>query len=1748
MSSLASQLSSIATGSSTVAFDRKKRQKLHSVSLIYTSKVAAAQDYEIIYSNALDSLEELITIDKRFSYFKKSLFSETSINIDRNVQTAEQNKDLDNAINAYLALISPRWNLSPAIQATEWLVRRFQIHIHNSEILLLSTINYYQTKIFKRILDIANLPPLFSGLSGFKDSDRSPSNASIIKLFSDVEFFNLYSKYLQDSTTKNILFTNQLLFFTCSTINTIAVLSKDEEKLNALIPLVLEVSAKLLTSSNPDAHVASHTALVVLSTAAPLSQDIIYAATETILVKVHKKAENSALICIAKLFQSLNGTRFENIPVRIYRLLIRLVASDLSRFDEILTSKSVKSDKLTTVLVKTILAYDFESRIPLVLRILSQIQLPTYEMSFIIRDSINIINSIEKDKSDIIELFEFYIKNNKELLIKVLSELELNIDSLEIKLETSLNLSNGVEEGSNDEINLDEIKPIEQESNEKIIENFKENKSSVESFLASDLNEEFNKTLPLHIKAIQYKLVSEFVSENFKDQSAAITYLLRASVSQSAPAFVRISSLTTLKESLKTVDAKYNLFTLVPVLLSGLTDNRRGIRSLTVDLLKLINQRKPTSKFYLENVIYGTETKNLQLIAPKDSNSLLSIILENYFVENSEISNLIQNAKKNDKLYLAFLSNQANLISIPSVKITLLRIIKGVVTSIKGASSSQIFQNLLEKYVDNRQSWKINCEKNKFDFKEFEQEIISLVSFKEKNLFALQFLIHSLNSSSEQLAELSASRVIEIFSSLKYEFQSKLAKAIVDSFTRSSNISYDASLTLQSLPLNSELFVDLLKDSQINEPKEEPGVAKRRRRSSASARQALGSGELAKVAESHLQKITIILEALDALFNRVRPTVELLSSLFNLLADLETLGNDASLSVLYSQETLASTMVKTIRGLKQQETELDLSSVRTDIVVATIRASESPQVQNRLLLVVSELASLAPETVLHSVMPIFTFMGAHTIRQDDEFSVHIVEQTVVKVIPALVNSSKENKAEEIEFLLASFASAFTHIPRHRRVRLFTTLASTLGPESSIHTILYLIGLQYSASISKNRISESRSLSEFSSSFLKNFAAVEQLNSLTSFIDLWKLIPTEPNSESSKAIINSTLLSLSSSELQSLKVNLIKYISSSLSGENASVSSLKLKVSSTLLDSETEDIEKEEIKGSFGSLVQSIIGLLNIELENSELKSSLSSVFNDVLSLLPIREFVSAISQFLSNNTIEISIRQGLTVLSSDKFEYESSEDEDALEASEELITTLRANVENEGSLELTQVSFDTLSSLVNKFNVKLQPEILIKLLDLSTGTKGLLNSKGEIIISALSLITNIVSTLGIKTISYFPKIVPPSLKIFKDLDELEDSEDKEDKGNLQLTILLLFSSFVKRIPAFITVNLQDILRCIYNANEVPEKIKASIVQLIVSNMDHASILKALGNLWEETSKLSAVSIGLYLNTLELTVDAIDKKTATQQASRFFKLLLHLFEFRSQSKFDNNAIHRIEAVFHSISNKYVMKLNDKTFRPLFALLVHWAFYGEGTIYNKITEVERLTSFFKFFNKLQENLRSIVTSYFTYFLENTVQVLSRFTTNELDDVNLRRIILNSLTSSFKYDQDDYWQAQARFEVISESLLTQLVNIEDRIGKYLVKSIAALGQNTSSDEHNKSLNQLFILHMKAECKPKEKLWAIRSLKSVYQKVGDQWLVLLPQLVPIIAELLEDDDEEVELEVRSGLIKVIEDVLGEPLDRYLD
>eukprot|EP00470_Lotharella_oceanica_P014312 CAMPEP_0170191682 /NCGR_PEP_ID=MMETSP0040_2-20121228/52295_1 /TAXON_ID=641309 /ORGANISM="Lotharella oceanica, Strain CCMP622" /LENGTH=202 /DNA_ID=CAMNT_0010439829 /DNA_START=1 /DNA_END=609 /DNA_ORIENTATION=+ len=61
-----------------------------------------------------------------------------------------------------------------------------------------------------------------------------------------------------------------------------------------------------------------------------------------------------------------------------------------------------------------------------------------------------------------------------------------------------------------------------------------------------------------------------------------------------------------------------------------------------------------------------------------------------------------------------------------------------------------------------------------------------------------------------------------------------------------------------------------------------------------------------------------------------------------------------------------------------------------------------------------------------------------------------------------------------------------------------------------------------------------------------------------------------------------------------------------------------------------------------------------------------------------------------------------------------------------------------------------------------------------------------------------------------------------------------------------------------------------------------------------------------------------------------------------------------------------------------------------------------------------------------------------------------------------------------------------------------------------------------------------------------AVSIIKAFYDKIGEEFLVLLPETVPFISERMEDPDENVESATQE-LIAMVEKLSGEDLDSYL-
>lgn len=1777
MSSLASQLANIAQANQSVALDRKKRSKLHSVSLIHEAHYAATQDYETIYEDAIEALDRLVALDARFNKFKLSIFSPSSVRIDRQVQSKEENEDLDRTIDTFIALLAPYWDLAIAARAAEWPLRRFHMNIHNAEQLLLTTLPYFHRPAFPRILYVVQkLPTLFTWLANFKKNDKAPSKATMVKAFTDVDIFNLYTKFLQEQLQFKNQYRRQLVFYVSMTVSALAILSASgSDKLASYIGYSLESISSFLTSSDEEAKVSAYTILSVISAAVPLSKHVVTASIETVLLSASGKGNKlspRAFTCVLQLLGSIQSGALESLPPKVYAMLPPGVFDVKLPYLNIVKSSSTNS-KFITAYLRTLVTNKKEVTLDL-LKIIDDlgIQFTDFQTSVILGDILKVVmNNSSDDVSIYVNLLKYLATSKKEIFITTLADANVQLTDLEMIV--SHTIIQSVDIQPEDEIIDVTDNDPKDVADDKLHQMFIDNKTDIESFIVSSdaINEQYAVLESLFFKSIHTHSTKQFFASAFSDsQPVIMSFLVRVATSN-APIAARLNAIHELTVMLKSLDNNTYPGLLLPSIICLFQDEILQIRKYAAKLFHAVadvDVKAKPKNIILSGKIYGVDTANdLVVLSPKDNALIIAAVNEHssqMVVDNTYMAAGLKSVltdKKSGKLILAYFTSHALNVTLPAIKMGLVNITSNCSEYVKNtAAPSELFASFLDSYIKNIDTWNKACKATSCDFNKFHSNILSLIRPKEKTETGLRFLQSSLAVPYPSLVELAQQKVIALFSTFKFETQVRLANNLLDEGLNNPDVIYDPIEIMESINFTGELFVELFKGCSLNTAENQgqtQGTPKRRRRSSQTTKQAMKEDDVSSMASDHLKKVTMLLDVLDTFANkdRFKPSLELLKLLFGILDDLESLGKDGKLPILYAQETLASCLKNVIQRIKESNVPLkDESVIRADVVVSAIRSSDSPQVQNKLLLVISALASLCPELILHSVMPIFTFMGAHTIRQDDEFSGHVVEQTIICVVPALANAAQNGMIDEIEFLLASFVSAFLHIPRHRRVRLFTTLAKTLGEDLSVHLILFLCGQQYVEAYMKHKMGDCSALVDFATVFLQNFKAQDELTVTMKFLDLWKLLPEQPLDKDSsefkelcsRVIFGPNIMAMGKSELYSLRKGLASFIRHALTDAKGSngISKLRLKIASQIL----QGTETTELLAQFSELTKYLLDVINVssrQSEDDEIINKFYKLLGDVLSLLPIQYYVKSVETIMSDDRTSLQTLKSIVVLTASKFNMEHIENIYAHEGINTLVPVLLQKVSDSVEVELSQACLDTMASIFKKFNDYVDSTLMIKCLGVISGKCGLTNGESpELTISAINCMTCIVSNVGVKMIGLFPKIMGPSLKIFNDCVDKE----QESAKLVQITILVLYSSLIKKIPNFLTPNIRDILRCIFKAQHVSDNIRLNIMDTVIEYVDSKIVLASLCSLWDYISTLQAPSVGLYLTSMEQVIEKMTKKVAVSESGMFFKFLTKALEYRAVSKFDVNAVGRVESSIHSCGISYVMKLNDKTFRPLFASVVRWAFDGEGVI-NEISFEDRVESFFKFFNKMQENLRGIITSYFSYMMDSTEDILKKFINGEMTSVSIRRTILISLSSSFKYDQTEFWQVDTRFQPITKVLTGQLVNIEDAIGKHLVKALTYLAQTTSaSDEHNKQLNDLLMTHMRADCNSHEKLWAVRSMKNIYKKVGESWLSLLPQMVPIIAELLEDDDEEVEMEVRTGLAKVMEEVMGEPLDRYLE
>jgi U3 small nucleolar RNA-associated protein 10 len=527
-------------------------------------------------------------------------------------------------------------------------------------------------------------------------------------------------------------------------------------------------------------------------------------------------------------------------------------------------------------------------------------------------------------------------------------------------------------------------------------------------------------------------------------------------------------------------------------------------------------------------------------------------------------------------------------------------------------------------------------------------------------------------------------RLSSMWSSMKVNNKLLVARTMLTvslRLERHSNAALGAADFLQSVHLPTTVLQEFLEElhSIVGAVADVPPSKRRRTSSSDHSRVAgsvVGSSDVAAL----LQKYTFVLELVEGATPVKHP--ELLQSLFMTLSDLQHLRAVVGSDLGYLQNLALGSLLAMMPAYEaNKDLKIDTSVGHGDILVSYIQKSASPAVQNAALLLVATLAKTAPDVVLHSVMPIFTFMGTSILRQGDEYSAHVINQTIKDVIPPLINTfrkSRRNIVASAVDLLSSFVIAYEHIPSHRKNELFLSLIDNLGADDFLFALLAMFIDKYETP---------PPLVAFLSHIMETFRVEVQLQTLIKFMDLMHDV-FRPKPGLSAVILGR--YDDGEKALQKVVANELTLLSGLLGNR-------RLKADMSEL-AQQDDMESARTRDLYAHLLQSTLGLANEVKSKKMLHGRCGDVLSSLLNLLSVPAFIRAAESLLDRSKSGLRTRV-LQALQS-RVDAESANSADSRSALLAFLPQLTADIRETDDIPYKLAAVSCVDKIAEKYGKK----------------------------------------------------------------------------------------------------------------------------------------------------------------------------------------------------------------------------------------------------------------------------------------------------------------------------------------------------------------------------------------------------------------------------------------------------------------
>ncbi|KAJ1925246.1 snoRNA-binding rRNA-processing protein utp10 [Tieghemiomyces parasiticus] len=356
---------------------------------------------------------------------------------------------------------------------------------------------------------------------------------------------------------------------------------------------------------------------------------------------------------------------------------------------------------------------------------------------------------------------------------------------------------------------------------------------------------------------------------------------------------------------------------------------------------------------------------------------------------------------------------------------------------------------------------------------------------------------------------------------------------------------------------------------------------------------------------------------------------------------------------------------------------------------------------------------------------------------------------------------------------------------------------------------------------------------------------------------------------------------------------------------------------------------------------------------------------------------------------------------------------------------------------------------------------------------------------------------------------------------------------------------------------------------------------------------------------SAVHRGLYADSVDFLLRLLDYRQAATPASRTLSAdqarVLTVEWTRPLAAVDVVEDRSVVAFV-----QFALKLNEMMFKPLFVRVVAWAVDTPDSA----DPTARRVTLFKLLGALLERLRTIASPYYTHVLDRTLEVLECFPVQNVDpasfapstpldtrvltaaaaasSVDLWRHAMRSLTLVFQFDKGEFCRP-AVFDQVLGPLVRQIPRLaycrardetgtadqmatdsdsdsddldeadnaaiippslmavyQKRIEEVVSPCLNRLAEQYRGEAQWKALNHQVLL-LTRNPNPCVRVAALLVTQGLYRTLKEELLIHLPETIPFLYEVIEDEDPWVE-KTAQQTVQLIEEYLGEPLKKYFE